>query len=359
MNERDFTRRSFLALGGGVGVVLLAGCAAGTDAGGGGGTGGTGGGADTIKVAVSSYPGSWDQDFVGFDPLALALFKNAMPYLIDYGVTTIDGAKALDTARIGPSFAASFTADDGGKMWTLKLRKGVKFPSGNELTAKDVKWSKDRAFAAKANVAGIYRLIGLTKPEQVKVVDDYTVRFEQDFASALTPQIQAISLYVYDSAEAKKHATDSDPWAKDWIAKTPSQGGYYGVTTATQNQEMVLAANKGYPGADPAKTPKIRMPVVSSPANLRLQLQNGDVDVAMGLSRRDIEDLRKNEGVEVISSPNNELVSIQMSVTTAPFDDVQVRKALAYALPYEQIIKNVYGGDARPVSSPVPLEMPG
>src|SRR5699024_6047608 len=45
--------------------------------------------------------------------------------------------------------------------------------------------------------------------------------------------------------------------------------------------------------------------------------------------------------------------------TTAPFDDVNVRKALAHAVPYEQIIENVYGGDARPTRSLVPLDMPG
>lgn len=136
------SRRSFFVLGGGVGVALLTGCAAGAND-----SDGDGGGAasDTLRVAVSSYPGSWDQDFVGFDLLALALFKNTMPYLVDYGVGTVDGARMLDTANIQPSFAKSFTADDSGKVWTLKLRKGVKFPSGNELTAADVKWSKDRA----------------------------------------------------------------------------------------------------------------------------------------------------------------------------------------------------------------------
>lgn len=352
------SRRSFLALGGGLGIALVTGCAAAANSGD-GSDGGGGSAADTLRVAVSSYPGSWDQDFVGFDLLALALYKNTMPYLVDYGVTTVDGAKALDPENIVPSFAKSFTSDDSGKVWTVELREGVKFPSGNELTAHDVKWSKDRAFAAQANVAGIYRLIGLTRPEQVQVVDDHTVRFEQDFASALTPQIQAISLYVYDSEEAKKHVTDDDPWARKWISETPLKGGYYSVTSATQNQEIVLSANEEYPGKNPAKTPTVRMPVVSSPANLRLQLENGDVDVAMGLSRKDIEDLRKNDDVDVISSPNNELVAIEMSVTTAPFDDVLVRRALAHAIPYEQVIGDVFNGDARPVKSPVPLDMPG
>ncbi|MFD0660571.1 ABC transporter substrate-binding protein [Thermocatellispora tengchongensis] len=361
------SRRTVLRLGGGVALLVAAGftnaCAAGTKAGQPEGAasetapGGAAGG--TLRIAVSSYLSSWDQDFVGFDLTALMLYKNVFPYMIDYGVKSVGGGQILDTGAIGPAFAESFEPDAGNKVWTLKLRKGVKWASGNEMTAHDVKWSKDRAFAAQANVAGIYRLIGLTKADQVEVVDDYTVRFHQEFASALTRQIQAISLYVFDSVEAKKHATDADPWAKEWFAKNPQAGGYFNVEKATQGQEIVLTANPGYPGPDAPKTGTIRLMVVPAAANQRLQLQNGDIDIALGIGRRDIKDLKSAEGIKVISAPSNNQVAIQMSVTTAPFDDVKVRQALAYAVPYEQIIQNVYGGDARPAKSVVPLDMPG
>jgi peptide/nickel transport system substrate-binding protein len=357
------SRRSALRLGGGVALLFAAGCASGTKGGAdpaaSGAATGSGGAGGTLRIAVPSYVSSWDQDFVGFDLTALMLFKNVFPYMIDYGVKDVNGAPILDTESIAPTFAESFEPDSGNKVWTLKLRKGVKFASGNEMTAHDVKWSKDRAFAAKANVAGIYRMIGLTEPGQVKVVDDYTVEFHQAFPSALTRQIQAISLYVFDSEEAKKHATDADPWAKEWFAKNPPTGGYFNVTKAVQGQEIELTANTGYPGPDPAKTQRIRLTVVPAAANQRLQLQAGDIDIALGMSRRDIADMKSTEGVKVVSAPSNDQVAIQMSVTSAPFDDVKVRQALACAVPYEQIITNVYGGDARPTKSLVPLDMPG
>ncbi|MFF5233571.1 ABC transporter substrate-binding protein [Dactylosporangium sp. NPDC000521] len=353
------SRRSVFQLGG-VGALLLAtgACASGSKN---NTSSSASGGAksSTLKIAVSSYISSWDQDFVGFDLTALMLYKNVFPYMIDYGVKTAGGSRILDTENIMPTFAESFEPDAEKKVWTLKLRKGVKFPSGNELKAADVKWSKDRAFAAKANVAGVYRTIGLTKAEQVVVVDDYTVEFHQEFPSALTRQIQAISLYVFDSAEAKKHVTDADPWAKEWFAKNPPTGGYFNVTKATQGQEIELTANDAYPGADPAKTKTIRISVVPAAANQRLQLQAGDIDIALGASPRDIKDLKNASGVTVLSAASNSQIAIQMSTTNAPFDDVNVRKALAYATPYEQIIKNVYGGDARPTKSVVPLDMPG
>lgn len=354
------SRRSVLQLGGSVALLFATGaCAAGSKKEGGSGTASAGPAAGTLRIAVSSYLSSWDQDFVGFDLTALMLYKNVFPYMVDYGVTDAGGSKILDTQSITPTFAESFEPSADQKTWTLKLRKGVTFASGNELKAADVKWAKDRAFAAQANVAGIYRTIGLTEPGQVQVVDDYTVTFTQAFPSALTRQIQAISLYVFDSVEAKKHATDADPWAKDWLAKNAPTGGYFNVTKATQGQEIVLEANKGYTGPDPAKTATIRIAVVADGSNQRLQLQNGDIDVALGIGQRDIADLKKTDGITVVSAASNEQVAIQMSVTTAPFDDVNVRKALAYAVPYEQIIANVYGGDARPTKSLVPLDMPG
>ncbi|MEV4269184.1 ABC transporter substrate-binding protein [Micromonospora aurantiaca (nom. illeg.)] len=353
------SRRGVLQLGGSVALLFATGaCAADS---GSKSTDGKSGGASakTLRIAVSSYLSSWDQDFVGFDLTALMLYKNVFPYLIDYGVTNAGGSQILDTQNITPTFAESFEPDAEQKVWTLKLRRGVKFASGNEMKAADVKWSKDRAFAAQANVAGVYRTIGLTSADQVKVVDDYTVEFHQAFPSALTRQIQAISLYVFDSVEAKKHASGSDPWAKEWFAKNPPTGGYFNVAKATQGQEIELSANTGYPGPDPAKTPTIRISVVPAASNQRLQLQAGDIDIALGISQRDIQDLKKAAGIKVISAASNRQVAIQMSVTAAPFNDVNIRKALAYAVPYEQIINNVYGGDARAAKSPVPLDMPG
>ncbi len=361
-------RRGFLQLGGGFMLVAAAGTSLLSSAAGaatpataagrrpGSAPAGAGG---TIRIGIPSYPGSWDQDFVGFDLVALSLYKNIYPYMVDYGVTDIDGARVLDTTNIVPSIAESWTPDADGKVWTLVLKDGLVFPSGNPLTADDVKWSKDRAFAAQANVAGIYRLIGLTKPEQVEVVDPKTVTFTQEFPSSLSPQIQAISMYVFDSKLAQENATADDEWAQDWMSKTPVGGGRFNVESAEPGQAIVLVANPDFAGTDPALVSRIEMPIIDNVGTRRLQLESGDIDIAMGLSRQDITDLASSEGITVISSPSNVLVKIDMNTTAAPFDDVNVRKALAYALPYEQIINNVYGGDARRANSPIPLDMPG
>jgi peptide/nickel transport system substrate-binding protein len=351
-------RRGFLQLGGGFALVAAAGVPFSSSVRASGKRPGAAEGS-TLRIGLPSYPASWDQDFVGFDLVALSLYKNVYPYMVDYGVTEIDGARVLDTTNIVASIAESWTSDEAGTVWTLVLKDGLVFPSGNPLTAADVKWSKDRAFAAQANVAGVYRLIGLTAPEQVEVVDERTVRFTQEFPSPLSPQIQAISMYVFDSVLAAENATADDEWAQDWMSTTPVSGGRFNVESAEPGQAIVLVANPDFQGTDPALVSRIEMPIIDNVGTRRLQLESGDIDIALGLSRQDIKDLAAVDGITVISSPSNVLVKIDMNTTAAPFDDVNVRKAFAYALPYEQIINNVYGGDARRANSPIPLDMPG
>jgi peptide/nickel transport system substrate-binding protein len=312
-----------------------------------------------LTVAVPSYPGSWDQDFLAFDLVGLALMKNYYPYMIGLGVSELDGVQVQDTQLIENVFAESWEASPDGKTWTLKLKEGLTFPSGNPLTARDVKWSKDRAFAAQANVAGLYRLIGLTKPQQVEVLDEYTVRFTQEFPSLLTDQIQAICLYVFDSKLMQEHATDSDPWARDWASKNPTNGGVYNVTAFEPGTSIELEANSEFPGEPKPAFSKVRMLVIPSASNQRLQLESGDIDVAFFMPRRDAKELEGADGITVISAPSNEFVFVPLMVTKPPFDSQTVRQALAYAIPYDQIISAVFDGQARRSTSIVPLDMPG
>ncbi len=311
-----------------------------------------------LTIAIASDPGSLDQDFVAFDLIALALHKNIYPYLIDYGVTTVDGAEVQDTSNIIPVYAESFTSDDGGKTWLLKIRQGITFPSGNVLTAEDVKWSKDRAFAAQANVAGVYRVIGLTEKEQIEVIDKYTVKITQAAPSALSELIQVIGLYVFDSEEMKKHATESDPWAQEWATLNHTGGGAFNIESWQKGSGLVLSANSQYPLGKPYFD-EVRLNIVPAAANRRLMLERGDIDIAFDLTRQDLKDLKNNPDLKVISVPSNEIAQIYIDISIPPLDNKLVRQAIAYAIPYEQLISGVYGGDARPMTSIVPREMPG
>jgi peptide/nickel transport system substrate-binding protein len=185
------------------------------------------------------------------------------------------------------------------------------------------------------------------------------VQFDQAYASALTEQIQAISLFIYDSELMKEHATDADPWATDWAAQNPTDGGYYVVSDTTANQEIVLTANPDYLGDNPSNIETIRFTVVSDSAAASVLLEEGDVDVALGLSTSEIADLDGADGVDVISAPSNQMVYLPINTTSETLSDPLVRQAIAQAIPYDEIIDTVYGGEARRPKSIVPIDMPG
>ena len=311
-----------------------------------------------LVIGVSQDVGSWDQDGGGgYDPTAEITNKATYLYAMDWGVKKIKGGFIQDPYNPVNTYAQSWTSSQGGKVWTLKLKPGKKWPSGNPVTADDFYWSAQRAFGLKRNVAGIYGLIGLTDISQVTKVDPLTVRYTQTYPSALSTQIQLIGLFVYDSKLMKSHATSSDPWALDWASKNPQLGGPYTVSAHVPGQSITLQANPQYPL--PVPTKQIVLRVIPSSAVERLELQKGAIDIASNLSRQDIKQLQGKSGVKVISAPSADQLSLPINVKMAPFNNVHVRRAMAWATPYSQIIKTVYGGAARRANSYVPLDTVG
>jgi len=111
------TRRQLFELGAGLGLMLTL-----TP------SGAFAQGKSELTIAIPADLGGWDQDYLAFDLVGLAVMKNCYPYMIEYGVKDQDGAAVMDTSNIVPVFAESWKGDAEGKVWTLKIRKGVKFP---------------------------------------------------------------------------------------------------------------------------------------------------------------------------------------------------------------------------------------
>ena len=311
-----------------------------------------------LVVAVNADIANWDQDGGGgYDPTGAIIHKAAYLYPMDWGVKAVAGGKIADPVNITNVYAQSWKSSQGGKVWTVKLKAGKKWPSGNPVTSDDLYWSAQRGFGLNRNVAGIYRLIGLEKISQVKVIDPLTVQYTQTYPSALSTQIQLIGMFIYDSKLLKEHATTSDPWALDWAGKNPQVGGAYVVSNRVPGQSITLQANAGYPL--PVPTKEIQLRVIPSPTSQRLQLEKGDVDIASNLTRRDIVQLKGKPGIKIISAPSADQLSLPINMKMKPFNDVHVRKAMAWATPYDQIIKTAYGGDARRSNSYLPLDTVG
>jgi peptide/nickel transport system substrate-binding protein len=314
---------------------------------------------DTLVVAASALPINFDGE-KAVNIGNLEVIETIGDHLVTSPrVQNSDGLWEYDFTQTVPELAESWDITDDGATFTFYLRKGVMSTYGNEFGAEDVRWRWERMWGLKANGLGFYSLADLKGPDSVEVVDPQTVRFHLQHPNGMfMTLLQNTFMYFIDSTEAKKHITSDDPYALAWTEKNPAIFGPYKVTQHTPGQQTVLEADANY-WRGPLATRRIIYREVPDASVQSQLLQTGQIDLATGLDARQRQDLAGKDGVQVLDWPATAEVALIMNVTKAPFDNLAVRQAISYAVPYDDIIQSVYLGTARRWKSPVPSIFPG
>jgi peptide/nickel transport system substrate-binding protein len=317
--------------------IVLAGCA-----GGGGGTGGGGGAiviGTTDKVTKLDPAGSFDNG-------SLMIQTQVFGLLTDSKVGTSDVEPSLATS-------AEFTTPND---FTVKLRDGLKFANGDDLTSSDVKFSFDRQIAI-ADENGPSYLLG--NIDSTEAVDDTTVVFhlknanDQTFAQVLSTAAGAIVDEEVFSADAV--TTDDD------IVAGNAFSGQYVIKSYDFNNLVTFDANPNYQGVlEPAATADVTLKYYTDASNLKLDIQEGNIDVAWRtLDATDIGDLRTNDKVTVTDGPGGEMRYIVFNFNTMPYGAktpeadadkaLAVRIAAADLIDRQEISDQVYKGTHTPL----------
>lgn len=288
------------------------------------------------------------------------LFTNTMSRLVDYkSIKRSNGTFVMNTKigydNVDGSLAESWKVSDDRMTVDMKLRKGVTNYLGNSFSAKDVRYTVDRLLALKGTGTTYFGAIGIDKPEDVKVIDDYNIQFKLNFAAALFFKMMAIPhMGIVDSVEMAKHATTDDPWATTWAKSNNVGFGPYHLTSNKQGVELVLEADPNY-WKGKAAVDTVIMREVPSSANRFALLKGGSVDVVSYLTPRERLSLKDDKNVAVQSfSPAQTHSILYMTTSKKPFDNPKVRQAICYALPYDDIVKSVGLGTARRQHGPLP-----
>jgi peptide/nickel transport system substrate-binding protein len=307
---------------------------------------------DVLIVANEFGPNSLDIQTIGANRPAYGVSWLVYDRLMTYGKRTLpDGRVIYDKNKLEPELAESWQIAPDGNSVTFKLRKNAKFHDGTPVTAKDVKWSFDRAVSVGGFATFQMGAGSLEKPEQFVVVDEHTFRVNFIRRDKLTMNNLAVPVpCVYNSELVKKNATPQDPWGLAWTRNNTAGGGAYKVEAFRPGQEIVYVRNEDWKSGPMPKLRRIVQREVPNAGNRRALLVKGDIDMTYDMPPKDFAEMAKEAGnVKVATMPiENAMLYVGMNVTKPPFDNVKVRQAVAYALPYDKIHETaLYGRGAK------------
>ena len=256
---------------------------------------------------------------------------------------------SYDRDKFTPELAEEWTTGD--MSITFKLRKNATFHDGTPITAKDVKWSFDRAVTVGGFPTFQMKAGSLEKPGQFVAVDDHTFRVDFIRKDNLTiPDLAVIVPAVYHSELVKKHATEKDPWGLDYTKTNIAGGGAYKVTSWKAGSEVIYERNEGWKSGPVPKVRRIVWRMVPSAGNRRALIERGDADISFDLPNKDFAELKQAGRITVASTPiGNGIQYLGMNCKAPPFNNVKVRQAVAYAIPYQKIMDAVMYGLANPM----------
>ncbi len=244
---------------------------------------------DTLVIVSEMGPNGLDTMVpTGNDHTRLVVWQ-AYDRLVSHGTKKLaDGTLSYDATVMVPELAERWEISPDKKTYTFYLRKDAKFHDGTPVTAKDVKWSFDRAIAAGGFPAVQMAAGSLVKPEQFTVIDPYTFRATFDQPNKLTmPDLVVPVPVIVNSELAKKHATASDPWALEWVSRNDAGGGAYKVESWTPGQQTVFVRFDDWKSGPLPKLKKVIYRQIASPGTRRALIEKGDVDMSVGLPPKD------------------------------------------------------------------------
>ncbi len=245
-------------------------------------------------------------------------------------------------------------------VYTCTLKTGLKFANGNPLSATSVKYSFDRMLKIN-DPNGPASLLG--NLDHTDAVDERTVAFtlkngnDQTFPAILATQAGPI---VDEKVFPADRVLDDDA-----VAEGKPFSGPYTITSYDKNKLVEYQENPDYAGLlGKPKTASVSTKYYASPDNLKLDIQNGAVDVAYrSLSPTDLESLRGNDNVTVHEGLGGELRYIVFNLNTmpggTPEQKLAVRKAVAASVDRDALSTEVYKGTYTPAYSSVPQGFPG
>lgn len=256
-----------------------------------------------------------------------------------------EGLLAFDKdLKIKPLLAESIEPNEDGTVFTINLRKGIKFHDGTDFDANAVKVNFERVLD-KSNALARYNQFSRIK--EVEVINPHQVKI------TLTEPFSAFINALAHPSAMMISPTALEKWGKD-ITFHPVGTGPFKFVEWKPAESLKMEKFDGYWQEGYPKVDSLTFRTVNDNNTRAAVLQTGEVDVAYPLPYEQVKRLQSNDKLELVSAPSIIARYISMNVQHKPFDDVRVRQAVNYAINNEALAKVAYAGHAFPSQGVVP-----
>ncbi len=327
----------------------------------------------TLNVKIAKIKAAQPKYKLLTDPETLTI---AMDISI---ITTFDGARAYegtsiliinqcfdklvdfippDYTTVIPEVAESWEVLPDGVTWRFHIRKGITFTNGDPLDAEAVAYTLKRVIILKQEASWLLTQF-VSDPENIKVIDDYTVEVKLDrpvAPSFFLSTLACTTTAIVNPKVVEAHAKEGD-MGSDWMT---TNGGTIGTGSGpfileeyVPEDRVVLVANENY-WRGPPKIKKIIIKHVPEPETQRLMLEAGEVDIAWDLYAEQLKEVAKEPGIRVYKTNSWGVTYIGMNTGVEPLGDNRVRKAIKYAIDYDGIINEILAGAAVKAQTVIP-----
>lgn len=268
--------------------------------------------------------------------------------------TLIEVDKDLKTV---PSLALSWESSDDSKVWTFKLREGVKFHNGNPFTAEDVVFSLDTCL--KTNKGWID---AMATTKSYKALDDFTLEITCTDSDAILPaSIGNIMILDKETCEGKE---------LDFLETTVIGTGRYKLEEYKKDDKTILVRNGDYWGDKP-EAEKVTFRAIPNDGTRTASLVANEVDFIGNVPVRDAEMLKTKDFINLVSEQSAGVMFFNMAQIkenpskdaaqpikspdgSNPMYKIEVRKAIIHAINEKEIIEKVMNGYATVADTIIP-----
>lgn len=243
-----------------------------------------------------------------------------------------------ENGELVPCLAESWEPSEDQKSWIFKIREGVKFSNGDELTPELVKASIERVYELSDRAESFF------KPESIEV-DGQNLIITTSEPIASVPGSLADPLFlIVDTSEG----VDQDAFAQDG----PICTGPYVVESFSPTESCVVVRNENYWDGE-VPFDKVTLKVIDDQTTRSMALQNGEIDIAINLKTENVKEFEGNDDIEI-----QELESLRSTYAfmnqNGALGDLALRQALLRALDRETYCETLLDGGATAGKAPVP-----